>query len=230
MLKTDIAHLAAELGKLGIWVRLHYVYPYPTVDRLIPLMADGIILPYLDVPLQHASPRVLKAMRRPASAANALERIRNWRTICPDITLRSTFIVGFPGETEEDFEQLLDFLEQARLDRVGCFIYSPVDGAAANALPDHVPAEVAQERLDRFMTLQAEISAQCLRRHIGRELRVLVDGRDEDGRVVARSAGDAPEIDGVVVVTGVADEVTAGDWLDVRVTEADDYDLFAVET
>ena len=225
-LKTDIAHLAEELGKLGIWVRLHYVYPYPTVDRLIPLMAEGKILPYLDVPLQHASPRILKAMKRPASAENALARIRAWRETCPDMTLRSAFIVGFPGETEEDFQQLLDFLEQAQLDRVGCFIYSPVEGAGANALPDPVPPAVAEERLHRFMSLQAEISSQRLSQKIGQTLRVLVDGVDGDGRMVARGPGDAPEIDGVVYVEADGNAAQAGDWLDVKITRSDEYDLF----
>ena len=227
-LKTDIVHLAEELGKLGVWVRLHYVYPYPTVDRLIPLMAEGKILPYLDVPLQHASPRILKAMKRPANAENALARIRQWRETCPDITLRSTFIVGFPGETEQDFQQLLDFLEQAQLDRVGCFIYSPVEGAAANALPDPVPEDLAQDRMDRLMALQADISARRLSQKVGQTLRVLVDGVDGDGRVVARGPGDAPEIDGVVYVEAEPDQARPGDWLDLRITHADAYDLFGV--
>ncbi|RTZ58481.1 MAG: 30S ribosomal protein S12 methylthiotransferase RimO [Gammaproteobacteria bacterium] len=227
-LKTDIVHLAEELGKLGVWVRLHYVYPYPTVDRLIPLMAEGKILPYLDVPLQHASPRILKAMKRPANAENALARIRQWREICPDITLRSTFVVGFPGETEQDFQQLLDFLEQAQLDRVGCFIYSPVEGAAANALPDPVPEDLAQDRMDRLMALQADISARRLSQKVGQTLRVLVDGVDGDGRVVARGPGDAPEIDGVVYAEAEPDQARPGDWLDLRITHADAYDLFGV--
>jgi ribosomal protein S12 methylthiotransferase len=224
-LKTRFLDLARALGDLGVWVRLHYVYPYPHVDEVIPLMADGLILPYLDIPFQHASPRVLKAMRRPAHSENTLERIRRWREVCPDITLRSTFIVGFPGETEEDFTQLLEFLDEAQLDRVGCFPYSAVEGAAANALPDPVPDEIKQERFARFMEKQADISAAKLQGRIGQRLTVLVDTVDEDG-CVARSPADAPEIDGLVYVQD-ASEVRPGDWLEVSVTDADEHDLYA---
>ncbi len=224
--KTRMTELVAALGDLGVWTRLHYVYPYPHVDEVIPLMAEGRVLPYLDIPFQHASPRLLKLMKRPASAEDNLARIRAWRTACPDITLRSTFIVGFPGETEVEFEALLDFLEEAELDRVGCFAYSPVEGATANALPDPVPEPVKQERRERFMTLQAEISARRLAARVGREITVLVDEVDGD-RLVARSAADAPEIDGVVHVSG-AQGVKVGDFVKVRVESADTHDLHAV--
>jgi ribosomal protein S12 methylthiotransferase len=223
--KTRMTDLARALGELGVWVRLHYVYPYPHVDEIIPLMAQGKILPYLDVPFQHASSRILKLMKRPASAENNLARIENWRAICPDITLRSTFIVGFPGETEREFEELLDFLRAAQLDRVGCFAYSPVEGAAANALPDAVPEEVKRERLARFMELQAGISAEKLQRKVGSTLTVLVDGIEE-GQAVARSSADAPEIDGVVYVEHAKD-LKAGDFCQVRVTRAGEHDLWA---
>ncbi len=226
-LKTRFLDLARALGDLGVWVRLHYVYPYPHVDEVIPLMADGLILPYLDIPFQHASPRVLKAMRRPAHSENTLERIRRWREICPDITLRSTFIVGFPGETEDDFTQLLEFLDEAQLDRVGCFPYSAVEGAAANELPDPVPEELKQERFARFMEKQADISAAKLQGRIGQRLTVLVDEVDENG-CVARSPADAPEIDGLVYVQD-AFEVRPGDWLEVTVTGADEHDLYAAK-
>jgi len=224
--KTRIHELAAALGELGVWVRLHYVYPYPSVDKLIPLMAEGKVLPYLDVPLQHASPRILRVMKRPAAAEDTLARIRAWRDICPDITLRSTFIVGFPGETEADFQTLLDFLEQAQLDRVGCFTYSPVEGASANELADPVPEELKQERLERFMDVQARISADRLQAKIGRELTVLVDAVDEQG-AVARSAADAPEIDGLVYVVDGQD-LAVGQFAQVRVVDADEHDLEAV--
>src|SRR5512135_2329706 len=203
--KTRMTDLAAALGSLRTpegdapWVRLHYVYPYPHVDEVIPLMADGIILPYLDVPFQHANERILKLMKRPASSENVLARIKAWRETCPDITLRSTFIVGFPGETEEEFEELLDFVEEAQLDRVGAFKYSPVEGAAANALPDHVDPDVQEDRLARLMYLQEEISAAKLAKKVGQTMTVLVDDVDEEG-AVARSAADAPEIDGLVYV------------------------------
>jgi ribosomal protein S12 methylthiotransferase len=223
--KTRMTELARALGELGVWVRLHYVYPYPHVDEIIPLMADGKILPYLDVPFQHASARILKLMKRPASAENNLARIENWRAVCPDITLRSTFIVGFPGETEPEFEELLDFLRAAQLDRVGCFAYSPVAGAAANALHDAVPEEVKRERLARFMELQAEISAEKLQRKVGQTLTVLVDGIEE-GQVVARSSADAPEIDGEVYVAD-AKGLKPGDFCEVRVTRAGEHDLWA---
>ncbi len=217
--------LARELGRLGIWVRLHYVYPYPHVDRLVELMAEGAVLPYLDVPLQHADPRVLKAMRRPADAENMLRRIERWRAVCPELTLRSTFIVGFPGETEAEFEALLAFLEEARLDRVGAFAYSPVTGAAANALADPVPDALKEERLERLLELQAAVSADRLQDRVGRIERVLVDEADE-GEVIARSAAEAPEIDGVVVVTGAVD-AEPGDFLDVRISSAGEHDLYA---
>ncbi len=223
--KTRMLELCQALGQLGAWVRLHYVYPYPHVDEIIPMMAAGHILPYLDIPFQHASPSVLKAMKRPAHAENTLERIRRWREICPDITLRSTFIVGFPGETGDDFEMLLDWLEEAQLDRVGCFTYSPVDGAPANALPDHVDEEVARERQERFMNVQARISAAKLQRKIGQTLEVLVDEVGEDG-VVARSQADAPEIDGLVYLPDDA-PVKPGQRLRVTVEDADDHDLWA---
>lgn len=224
-LKTGLTSLAAALGELGVWVRLHYVYPYPHVDDLVPPMAEGKILPYLDVPLQHASPRVLKAMRRPANTGDTLGRIRRWREICPDLTLRSTFIVGFPGETEDDFERLLEFLAAAELDRVGCFSYSPVEGATANRLPDPVPEEVKQERLSRLMEWQATVSADRLRRKIGRTLTVLVDAIDDEGTAIARSSADAPEIDGVVHIEDGA-ELPVGEFVPVRIVDSDEHDLF----
>jgi ribosomal protein S12 methylthiotransferase len=220
-----LLELARTLGELGVWVRLHYVYPYPHVDQLVPLMAQGKLLPYLDVPFQHASPRILRAMRRPARAADTLARIRRWRDIAPDLALRSTFIVGFPGETEADFEQLLEWLDAAQLDRVGCFRYSPVEGAAANALPDPVPEAVKQERWERLMARSAEISAKRLAAKVGRRLRVLVDAVD-DGVAIARSGADAPEIDGVVRIEP-AGGLRPGDWADVRITGSDAYDLEA---
>ena len=225
-LKTRMRELCEALGELGAWVRLHYVYPYPHVDDIVPLMADGRILPYLDIPFQHASPRILKLMKRPGNAEGVLERIRAWREICPDLALRSTFIVGFPGETEAEFEELLDFLDEAELDRVGCFKYSPVDGAPANALPDPVPEEVKEERWQRLMELQAEISAERLQDRIGREIDVIVD-RVEGDSAVARSSADAPEIDGVVHLENVAGLVS-GEIIRVRVEGADAYDLWAV--
>ncbi|MBK1706293.1 30S ribosomal protein S12 methylthiotransferase RimO [Halochromatium glycolicum] len=224
-LKTDIETLARTLGELQAWIRLHYVYPYPQVDRLIPLMADALILPYLDMPLQHGSPSVLKAMRRPAATEQVLERLADWRRICPELVLRSTFIVGFPGETDADFEQLLAFLREARLDRVGCFSYSPVEGAAANALPDPVPEEVKQERHQRFMAVQAEISRAKLAERIGRREIVLVDEVLEE-QVIARSHADAPEIDGSVIIDG-AWELDPGDFIEVEITASDEHDLYA---
>jgi ribosomal protein S12 methylthiotransferase len=221
--KSHVQQLAEALGSLGVWVRMHYVYPYPHVDNIIPLMAEGKVLPYLDVPLQHGSPRILKAMRRPAAAEKALERIARWRDICPDITLRSTFIVGFPGETEEDFETLLDFLEEARLDRVGAFAYSPVEGAAANALPGAVPEEVKQERLERFMEVQAEISQARLADKVGSRMTVLVDEQDEHG-TIARGPGDAPEIDGVVYIEG--EFLEPGAFAEVEVVGSGEHDLW----
>jgi len=225
--KTNMEELAKNLGSLGVWVRMHYVYPYPSVDKIIPLMADGHILPYLDIPFQHASQSVLKNMKRPASSENVLKRIEKWRDICPDITLRSTFITGFPGETEEDFQILLDFLDEAQLDRVGAFAYSDVEGAKANELPGAVPEEVKQERLERFMLKQAEISAAKLQKKIGQKMTVHVDGYDEEtGEVLTRSKADAPEIDGLVVLPAI-EGFQAGDFLDVTITDADDHDLYA---
>ena len=223
--KTRLNELCEALAELGIWVRLHYVYPYPSVDDLIPLMAEGKILPYLDVPFQHANPRILKAMKRPASAENNLERIRAWRAICPDLTIRSTFITGFPGETEAEFEELLEFLEEAKLDRVGCFAYSPVDGAVANELPGAVPEDVREERRRRLMDVQEDISADLLAAKIGREITVLVDAVDEEG-TIARSSADAPEIDGLVFVNDFFD-AEPGALLQVKVVDADEHDLYA---
>jgi len=226
-IRTRFADLARELGELGLWVRLHYVYPYPHVDEVIPLMAEGKILPYLDIPFQHASPRILRLMKRPAHAENTLERIRRWRAEVPELTLRSTFIVGFPGETDEDFEALLAWLEEAQLDRVGCFKYSPVEGAAANNLPDPVPEELKEERWHRFMRVQQRISRDRLQARVGRRLRVLVD-RIEKRTAIARSAADAPEIDGIVRITGrgIA-RLAPGEFAEVEVTGARDYDLKA---
>jgi ribosomal protein S12 methylthiotransferase len=224
-LQTRIRELARTLGELPAWVRLHYVYPYPQVDDLIPLMAEGHILPYLDLPLQHASEPILRAMKRPAAAEKALERIRRWRGICPELTLRSTFIVGFPGETEQDFEKMLAFLQEARLDRVGCFSYSSVDGAAANALPNPVPEDLKEERRARLMAAQAQISAQRLADKVGSHQIVLVDQVRDDG-LVARTAGDAPEIDGLVYIEG-AWEIEAGDFMEVEITASDTHDLWA---
>jgi len=225
-LRTRMTELCGALGELGVWVRLHYVYPYPHVDEVIPLMAEGRILPYLDVPFQHASPRILKLMKRPAAAERNLERVHAWRAGCPDLTIRSTFIVGFPGETEAEFAQLLQFLREARLDRVGCFAYSPVEGAKANDLPGAVAEEVKQERRARFMAVQAEISRERLAAKVGRTFDVLVD--DSEGRIaIARSAADAPEIDGVVRVKG-GKRLRPGDFAKVRVTAAGDHDLEAV--
>ncbi|HHH39659.1 MAG TPA: 30S ribosomal protein S12 methylthiotransferase RimO, partial [Sedimenticola sp.] len=226
VLKSRLPALAGALGELGIWVRLHYVYPYPSVDELIPLMAGGRILPYLDLPLQHGSPAILRAMGRPAASERVLERIVRWRKECPELTLRSTFIVGFPGETEREFRELLAFLEEAQPDRVGCFAYSPVAGAAANALPGQVPEAVKQERLARFMARQAEISARRLAARKGREMIVLVD-EVQPQRVIARSAADAPEIDGRVIVDGPWD-LAPGDFIEVRVTGSSEHDLYAV--
>jgi len=224
-LKTRMSDLAAALGELGVWVRLHYVYPYPHVDGVIPLMAEGKILPYIDVPFQHASRRILKLMKRPASGEDNLERIRAWRRICPDITIRSTFIAGFPGETESEFQELLDFLDEAELDRVGCFAYSPVEGAKANALSGALDGEVREERRARLMRLQEKISARRLKRRVGKVLQVLID-RVVPGGVVARSAADAPEIDGVVHVEG-GGKFAPGDRVRAKVTKSDAHDLWA---
>ena len=224
-LRTRLYELCEALASLGVWVRLHYVYPYPSVDALIPLMAEGKLLPYLDVPFQHASPRILKLMKRPASTENVLERIRRWREICPDIAIRSTFITGFPGETEADFELLLAFLEQAKLDRVGAFAYSPVEGASANELPDPVSAELAEDRRLRLMEFQEDISTQGLEARIGRRCTVLIDDVDEDC-AYGRSAGEAPEIDGMVIVPD-ANGVEVGQMIEVRITDCDVHDLWA---
>ncbi|MGD8235153.1 MAG: 30S ribosomal protein S12 methylthiotransferase RimO [Chromatiales bacterium] len=223
--QTRIRALARELGHLEAWIRLHYVYPYPHVDDLVPLMAEGDILPYLDMPLQHGSEKILRLMKRPAATEKVLERIRQWRGICPELTLRSTFIVGFPGETEEDFLELLAFLEEAQLDRVGCFTYSPVEGAAANDLPDQVPPELQEERRQRFMELQSRISAGKLQARVGRQEVVLVDEVHAD-HLVARSEADAPEIDGNVLIRGAWD-LEPGDFIEVTVTGAGEHDLFA---
>ncbi|MBA4743495.1 MAG: 30S ribosomal protein S12 methylthiotransferase RimO [Azoarcus sp.] len=224
-LKTRLLELATALGELGVWVRLHYVYPYPSVDDLIPLMAEGKILPYLDIPFQHASARILKAMRRPASSENVLARIRKWREMCPDLTIRSTFITGFPGETEADFQELLQFLAEAELDRVGAFAYSPVEGATANALADPVPEEVRDERRMRLMAFQEDISTQRLERWIDREIDVLVDDIDEEG-ALARSCAGAPEIDGMVIIPG-GEHLEVGQFARVRITDCDVHDLYA---
>ena len=225
-IKNDLMTLCKQLGKLGIWIRLHYVYPYPHVDDLIPLMADGTLLPYLDIPLQHASPKILKAMKRPGSIDRTLERIKQWREICPDLTLRSTFIVGFPGETEEDFQLLLDFLKEAQLDRVGCFKFSPVEGAPATEMADQVPEDVKEERFHRFMQLQQEISANRLKQKIGKTLDVLVDEIDEEG-IIGRSKADAPEVDGLVYVDNLSGiNVKVGDVIKVTITNSDEYDLW----
>jgi len=225
--RAHMTDLARELGKLGAWVRLHYVYPYPHVDKVVPLMAEGLVLPYLDIPFQHASPRVLKAMKRPANEAKVLERIRSWRAICPDIAIRSTFIVGFPGETEEDFDYLLDWLDEARLDRVGAFRFEPVSGAAANALPGIVPEEVKEERYARFMAKSAAISAAKLAARVGRTLDVIIDAVDEDGGATGRSKADAPEIDGEVHLRD-AGHLAQGAIVPVLIEEADEHDLFGV--
>lgn len=223
-LKTNLQTLAEQLGELGIWVRLHYVYPYPHVDQLIPLMAEGKILPYLDIPLQHGSPTVLQRMKRPAAAEKTLDRIKQWRSLCPDITLRSTFIVGYPGETEAEFQELLAFVEEAQLDRVGCFKYSPVAGAAANDLENPVDDEVKTHRWETFMATQQKISADKLQAKVGRRLEVLIDSVNEEG-AIGRSRGDAPEIDGVVHLPG-GNTLTPGDWVTGEVTGADEYDLW----
>ncbi|MDX8379576.1 MAG: 30S ribosomal protein S12 methylthiotransferase RimO [Gallionella sp.] len=223
-LRTRMTELAMALGELDVWVRLHYVYPYPHVDEVIPLMAAGKILPYLDIPFQHANQRILKLMKRPGNSDNVLVRIKKWREICPELTLRSTFIVGFPGETEAEFEELLDFLKEAQLDRVGAFAYSPVEGAVANALPDPVSPAVQQERLARLMLLQEKISEERLKHKIGKTLMVLVDEVDEEG-AIARSFADAPEIDGLVYITDGYD-LSVGDRVEVKISHSDTHDLW----
>lgn len=222
--KSDIQSLSEQLSSLGIWVRLHYVYPYPHVDNLIPLMADGKILPYLDVPLQHASPAILKSMKRPGTIERTLERIHKWRDICPDITLRSTFIVGYPGETDRDFELLLNFLDEAKLDRVGCFPYSAIEGAAANQLPNQIPEEVKQERFHQFMQLQQAISTEKLANKVGKTMPIIIDEVDEEG-AIGRSMADAPEIDGVVYLNEES-SVNVGDIVNVTIEHSDEYDLW----
>ncbi|MBN6063937.1 30S ribosomal protein S12 methylthiotransferase RimO [Aggregatibacter actinomycetemcomitans] len=225
-IKNNLISLCRQLGNLGVWVRLHYVYPYPHVDELIPLMAEGKLLPYLDIPLQHASPKILKAMKRPGKIDRTLERIQQWREICPELTLRSTFIVGFPGETEEDFQMLLDFLKAAQLDRVGCFKFSPVEGAPATDMADQVPEKVKEERFHRFMQVQQEISAARLQQKIGKTLPVIVDEVNAKG-VIGRSMADAPEIDGVVYVENQSQSaVNIGDVISVTITDVDEYDLW----
>ena len=225
-IKNDLMTLCKQLGKLGIWVRLHYVYPYPHVDDLIPLMAEGLLLPYLDIPLQHASPKILKAMKRPGKIDRTLERIKQWREICPDLTLRSTFIVGFPGETEEDFQMLLDFLKEAQLDRVGCFKFSPVEGAPATEMADQVPEDVKEERFHRFMQLQQEISAERLKQKIGQTLDVIVDEIDDE-RIIGRTKADAPEVDGLVYIESLSGTpVKVGEFIKVTITHSDEYDLW----
>ena len=224
--RAHITDLARDLGKLGAWVRMHYIYPYPHVDQLMPLMADGLVLPYLDIPFQHASPAVLKRMARPANEAKVLERIRSWRAIVPDLAIRSTFIVGFPGETEADFEYLLNWLEDAGIDRAGCFKYEAVEGAAANALDGAVPEEIKEERWHRFMAAQARISAARLQSRVGREIDVIIDEADDEGGATGRSQWDAPEIDGQVLLRDAA--VAPGDMVRVRIEDADETDLFGV--
>ena len=224
--KTRMTELCEALSTLGIWIRLHYVYPYPHVDEIIPLMNEGKVLPYLDIPFQHANPRILKAMKRPASSEKVLGRIKKWREQCPDLTLRSTFIVGFPGETEEEFQELLDFLEEAQLDRVGCFTYSPVEGAVANELGEAIPEEIKQERLARFMEKQIGISAERLKRNIGKTIQVLVDDVDEEG-AIARSMADAPDIDGLVFIQDEQD-LQVGDLVMVKIEHTDEHDMWGV--
>ena len=225
--RAHMTDLSRELGKLGAWVRLHYVYPYPHVDQVIPLMAEGLILPYLDIPFQHASRNVLKLMKRPANETKVLERIKNWRTIAPDIAIRSTFVVGFPGETEDDFAYLMDWLEEAQLDRVGAFRFEPVEGAAANDLPNHVPEDIKEERYARLMELTARISADKLQAKVGRTLDVIIDAVDEEGGATGRSKADAPEIDGEVFLRD-AGHLKQGDIVAVSIEDADEHDLYGV--
>jgi ribosomal protein S12 methylthiotransferase len=222
--KTDMQALCEQLAKMGIWVRLHYVYPYPSVDKVIPLMAEGKILPYLDIPFQHASPRILKLMKRPAAAERTLERVKKWREMCPHLVIRSTFIVGFPGETEEDFQMLLDFLEEAQLDRVGCFKYSDVEGATSNSLPEHVDEQTKQERFERFMQTQQKISTTRLASRVGTVMQVLIDEVDEEG-AIGRTYADAPEIDGMVYLNEEF-SVEVGEIVNVKIEHSDEYDLW----
>jgi ribosomal protein S12 methylthiotransferase len=224
-IKANMQGLCEALAHLGVWVRLHYVYPYPHVDNVIPLMADGLILPYLDIPFQHASSRILKLMKRPAASENTLARIKSWRSICPELTLRSTFIVGFPGETAAEFDELLGFLQEAQLDRVGCFKYSAVAGARANELPDHVPEELKQERWERFMAVQQEISSSRLQAKVGQKIDIIIDEVDDE-QAIGRSMADAPDIDGLVYLSQ-PEGLSVGDIVTARITHADDYDLFA---
>jgi len=224
--RTRFTELASDLGNMDAWVRMHYVYPYPHVDEVIPLMAEGKILPYLDIPLQHSSPSILKAMKRPANTENMLRRIESWRNICPDITLRSTFIVGFPGETEADFDNLLSFVSEIQFDRVGAFKYSAVEGAAANQLENVLDEAIKEERLARLMELQSQISFNKLTGKIGQSIRVIVDSIDDKG-VVARSAADAPEIDGLVFIEDITEGLTPGDFVDVKITDNNEHDLWA---
>ncbi|MES2205773.1 MAG: 30S ribosomal protein S12 methylthiotransferase RimO [Pseudomonadota bacterium] len=227
-LKTRFFDLANALSELDIWIRLHYVYPYPHVDNVLPLMAEGKILPYLDIPFQHSDPRILKLMKRPAGGEKVLERLAKWRSICPELVIRSTFIVGFPGETETEFQNLLNFLEEAQLDRVGAFAYSPVEGALANELPDAVPESLKQERLARFMEHQAKISKEKLRQRQGDIVRVVVDSFDaEQNLLITRSYAEAPEIDGVILVQHPGHKIEIGSYLDVEITDAHDHDLIA---
>ena len=225
-LQTRFLDLARALGQLGVWIRLHYVYPYPHVDDVIPLMAEGLILPYLDIPFQHASPRILKLMKRPGNRERVLERIQSWREICPELVIRSTFIVGFPGETDDDFQQLLDFLDEAQLDRVGCFMYSPVEGAVANDLPDPVDEDIKQARYDQFMQRQQGISSARLAQRIGQQMQVLVEAEDETG-YVGRSYADAPDIDGLVYID-CDEQLRLGEFYTVEITDTDEYDCYAV--
>ncbi|MCK5696946.1 MAG: radical SAM protein, partial [Gammaproteobacteria bacterium] len=231
--KTRFKEFVAALGELDAWVRLHYVYPYPHVDDVIPLMAEGKILPYLDIPLQHSSPHILKAMKRPANTENMLKRIAHWREICPDITLRTTFIVGFPGETEEDFENLLSFVEEIQFDRVGAFKYSPVEGAVANELADPVPEAIKEQRLERLMSVQSEISFKKLQNKVGQSMRVIIDTMDDKG-IVARSAADAPDVDGLVFIEASEEAgelqfegLHLGDFIDVTIIDHNEHDLWA---
>lgn len=224
--RTELPALADALGELGVWVRFHYIYPYPNVDALIPLMADGRVLPYLDVPLQHAEPRILKAMRRPANADNSLERIHAWRRQCPELAIRSSFIVGFPGETDQDFETLLNFLQEAQIDRVGCFQYSPVEGASANELPYPVPDDISQQRFEQVMACQEEISAARLKRRVGSREWLLIDEVVEEDTVIARSYADAPEIDGKVYLDWF-EGAREGEWVEAEIIDSDFHDLIA---